>query len=155
ERDYARQIRQQLEGNSLEYWIDVEDIGLGEEWPQKIDEALKDSYALILVVTPSALKSIYVTYEWIFALGRGIKILPLKFSQISDAELHPKLQVINYYDFTNPTPKIWNKLIDELIKVRAEYDPFDIASKLSPNTPRFVQNALADLEDTNERNRRQ
>ena len=43
----------------------------GSDWRQEIDRAIRDSFVLIVVVSPDSKASEYVTYEWAFALGLG------------------------------------------------------------------------------------
>jgi HEAT repeat protein len=152
--DFKNSVIRELEKNDFSHWVDTDAIGLGDDWTRKIDEALCSSFALILIITPAALKSAYVTYEWIYALGRGIKVIPLLFSEVNEVDKHPKLKNMNHEVFINPRMRPWKDVIDQLIKARAEYDPSNTLHRLSPNIPRFVQNALQDVENTNEHVRR-
>jgi HEAT repeat protein len=151
--DYASSIIRQLQKNDFKHWIDSDKIGIGDEWLERIDDALRTSFALILIITPEALKSKHVTYEWIFALGRGIKVFPLLFQSIVESDLHPKLARLNYENCLDPKSRPWNKIIDNLTTARAEYSPI-LANRLLANAPRFVQNALDNVESPSEHIRR-
>ncbi len=146
-------LRDQLRKNGFTQWIDTEQILAGDNWPKKIDDALRDSFTLILVLTTGAIESIHVTYEWMFALGRGIRVIPLKCLDL-EKEMHPRLKDYSYEEFVDPKHDDWNKLIDLLTKLQREYDAEEFASELPPNTPRFVVNCLNDLETTDERKQR-
>lgn len=47
---------------------------------------------VVLLFTKAAARSRYVTYEWSFALGVGIRVIPVLLE--AGAELHPRLEGI-------------------------------------------------------------
>ncbi len=110
--DSAELIKDRLEKEGLETWIDS-DIQGGEKWSPAIDRAIENSFALIVVMSPEARKSEYITYEWSFALGMGKPIIPIMLRQ---TDLHPKLAEFQYIDFTNRAARPWSKLFDRLKK---------------------------------------
>jgi len=65
-------------------------------------------------MTPEARKSEYVTYEWSFAWGKGKKIFPIMLKQ---TQLHPRLESLQYLDFTNRTTRPWDKLVDSIKQI--------------------------------------
>lgn len=130
DRTFALQLRNQLLEEGLETWID-EDISPGEIWSHKIDEAIRSAFALIVVMTPEARQSEFVTYEWSFAIGLGIPIIPVL---LKDMELHPKLNELQYVNYTHPArqSQAWQRLLSTLKQHRN-----------SP--PRLLLNSQADL----------
>lgn len=146
-------LRGQLQENGFTHWIDTEQILAGDNWPKRIDDALRDSFALILVLTTGAIESVHVTYEWMFALGCGIRIIPLKCHDL-EKEMHPRLKDYSYEEFGDPTPNDWNRLMDLLTNLLRNYQADEFVSELPPNTPRYVVNCLNDLELTDERKQR-
>ena len=66
---------------------------------------------MIAIMTPDARKSEYVTYEWAFAWGKGKPIFPIMLKQ---TQLHPRLESLQYLDFTNRTTRPWDKLISSI-----------------------------------------
>jgi CheY-like chemotaxis protein len=111
--DFAENVSSRLGGKGFDVWYDSK-IAAGEEWRNVLDAAIKDSVALIVIMTPEAKASEYVTYEWAFALGIGIKVIPI---MLRPTTLHPRLEALQYMDFTNIKSRPWDKLIEE---VRAE-----------------------------------
>jgi len=107
---FASKLRQQLNESKLAAWRDIDDLRAGETWQQAIDDALRTAAALIVILSPPAMKSEYVTYEWAFALGAGIPVIPILWKA---AQLHPRLASLHFIDFTKPG-KPWLRLIDEL-----------------------------------------
>jgi len=115
--DFAENLATKLKENGLEIWMDESGLAGGDEWREEIDKNIRDSSALVLVVTEESKKSFYVTYEWIFALGAGLKVIPIK---LKEADLHPRLREIHYHDFTNRNARPWDKLIADLKDICAK-----------------------------------
>jgi CheY-like chemotaxis protein len=100
-----------LQKAGIQVWLDQGALHVGEEWRDAIDEGISSSDVFLVVLTPKSCKSPYVTYEWAFALGKGIKVIPLLFE---DAEIHPRLAVLQYLDFREKKQLPWTKLIEEI-----------------------------------------
>ncbi len=67
--DFADALIGKIEKEGLTTWVDNDRINAGEDWRLTIDQAIKDSFALIVIMSPTAKASEYVTYEWAFAWG--------------------------------------------------------------------------------------
>ena len=114
--DFAKNLKEKLEAADVEVWTDESRLIPGEDWRESIDQAIRNALALIVVMTPTAEASKYVTYEWAFAWGIGVKIIPILLEPTS---LHPRLEALQYLDFTHRSTHPWNKLtnlISELSK---------------------------------------
>lgn len=109
--DFAELLKLRLEKSGFEAWIDVDRLHVGVDWRAEIDEAIRNASALIVVVTPDSKQSEYVTYEWSFAAGSGVKVIPL---MVRTTQLHPRLESLQYLDFTNRRARPWDRLIEEL-----------------------------------------
>lgn len=155
--DFISYVELKLREDDFEYWRDNDGIRGGDDWPLKIDDALRESFALLLIKTPKAIQSQYVTYEWIFALGRGIKVIPLLAVPVDEAEVHPRLHRIQHIDCTDSRHKFrpWHEVVDQLKKAQSEYNSNVPLPKLSTNTPLFIENIMKDLADTKKHVRRQ
>ena len=70
-------IRKELAKARKKDWLDVDGIAAGGDWRLAIDEALKKAGAVVLILSPESSRSQYVTYEWSFALGAGIPVIPV------------------------------------------------------------------------------
>jgi TIR domain len=108
--DFAENVISRLEREGFTTWADSE-IGAGEEWRTSIDLAIKNSFALIVIMTPRAKASEYVTYEWAFAWGVGIRVIPI---MLTPTDLHPRLEALQYLDFTSAKSRPWDRLIEEV-----------------------------------------
>lgn len=141
--DFVIHMKEKLEAAGFDVWIDQSLLRPGQQWIQEIDNAIKASIALIVVLTPEAHTSLYVTYEWSFAVGRGMEVIPLL---LEDTEIHRRLQDIQYIDFRNHWSLPWDDLIDRLYEIETGQ------TSKRKEVPPFVQRAIDaldsyDLED--------
>src|SRR6267378_4430509 len=109
--DFADNLRTRLKGDGFDVWTDEDRLLAGEDWRNGIDQAIRSACTLIVVVTPSAKASEYVTYEWAFAWGVGVKVIPVL---LEPTPLHPRLEVLQYLDFSIRSARPWDKLLARL-----------------------------------------
>lgn len=98
-----------------EIWFDKDKIGGGLRWSNEIDIGLEQSFCLIVIVTQNSMQSLYVTYEWSWALGFGIRVIPVYFDKIP-ANSHKRLQDLHWYNM----PSEQTKLIEILLSLKNE-----------------------------------
>lgn len=139
--DFVSLLKLRLEEAGFEVWIDHERLRAGDDWREGIDTAIRESMAVIAVMSPEAYESKYVTYEWAFAYGIGIKIIPV---MLRRTDIHPRMDVWQYFDFTHHQSRPWSKLIERLGEV-ADSEGEGLPFRLSPRVPYEVRNAVADL----------
>jgi hypothetical protein len=109
--DFAELLKLRLEKQGHSAWIDIERLRVGEDWRQEIDNAIRSATALVVVMSPSARQSEYVTYEWAYAWGVGVPVIPILLKETS---MHPRLESLQYLDFTNRSARPWDRLMDAL-----------------------------------------
>ena len=102
--EFAENLMFRIKDAGFNSWVDSENLRAGEEWQVRIDQAIKSAFALIVIMTPEAQASEYVTYEWSFAWGAGVKVIPVMYKQ---TQLHPRLKTLQYLDFTNFPTRPW------------------------------------------------
>jgi HEAT repeat protein len=71
-------------------------------------------------MSPAAKRSEYVTYEWAFAVGAKIQVIPLIYKS---TPLHPRLEALQHLNFTNRDARPWEKLFEELNLSKNRYIP--------------------------------
>tara|TARA_R110000787_G_scaffold274283_1_gene382172 strand:+ start:322 stop:1185 length:864 start_codon:yes stop_codon:yes gene_type:complete len=113
--DFAELLKLHLEKNKIECWMDNERLTIGQDWREEIDSGISKSKAIIVIMSPEARKSEYVTYEWAYAWGKGIKIFPIMLSQTS---LHPRLESLQYMDFTNRVTRPYDELVERIKELK-------------------------------------
>jgi len=109
--DFAEALIRRVEKEGFPIWIDHDSLPPADDWREGIDKALREAFALIVIMSPTAKASEYVTYEWTFAWGCGIKVFPVMFKF---TPLHPRLKALQYLDFTNRGARPWNELMNAL-----------------------------------------
>lgn len=109
--DFAEILRMKLTDASYDIWIDRAGLKAGNDWRQGIEDAIKNSSALLLIMSPESITSPYVTFEWAFAYGVGVQIIPILYRP---CDLHPKLESWQYLDFTHRIHRPWDVLIERL-----------------------------------------
>jgi hypothetical protein len=113
--DFTEILRGKLEQAGFTVWADTALRG-GDDWRRGIDQAIREAFALIAVMTPEAKASEYVTYEWAFAVGAEVKVIPILLKRTG---LHPRLESLQYLDFTSRQARPWEKLISVLREAEA------------------------------------
>lgn len=77
DRDEAERFVEALRGAKVTGWLDQADIAAGDSVPSAIRDALKDSSAVIVLLSPRALHNSWVQFEIGAAEALGKKILPI------------------------------------------------------------------------------
>lgn len=114
--DFALILKDRLEQAGFDGWID-DNLQAGEDWREMIDRAVRESMAVVVILSPESVASEYVTYEWAFALGAGVPVIPV---MLKAAPLHPRLNELQFLDFTNRRARPWTQLIERLETLAGE-----------------------------------
>lgn len=112
---FLAELERHLELANITFWRDHR-IQPGDNWEVEIDQAIDDSFACLLLLSPNASASQYVTYEWTRALTLGKKVIPLLLE--SNAAVHPRLQKTQFVDFTQDSEFTWELLVARLHTVQ-------------------------------------
>jgi len=67
----ARKIADSLKTAGFNVWDDTDEIMPGDNWAAKIAEGLRESEAMVVLLTPAALESTWVRREIEYALGEA------------------------------------------------------------------------------------
>ena len=120
-RDFAQRLRDILHGWGFSTWLDVDDIPEGAYFRHEIQKGLDSSDFVVGVVTPEAIQSREVMWEWDYALDKK-RLVPLIYrptplpyhlngTQYIDLTVdeHSALErlrrvLVNPADFTQPPP---------------------------------------------------
>lgn len=150
DRIFANQLIYQIQSAGFPVWVDEEQLRAGDNWREGINEAIRMSFALILIITPDSRLSEFVTYEWAYAQGANIKVIPLMLRPTP--KMHPQLEILQYLDFSDPYNQPWDRLIERISQVKGEYTPDHIS--VAENAPRAVKQAVTALDSPNAEQRR-
>lgn len=129
----------ELQKANLTVWWDSQ-IPVGhKDWREIIDEEILAAQVVIVVITPDALVSEYVTYEWAYALGLNKVIIPIIHTPTA---LHSRLRTYQTPDFTQVKNRPWDELLAAVRKAIAD----DESRKQPVMIPKLdLMTALTDL----------
>lgn len=126
-------LREKLKEAGFDVWTDSV-LRPGNDWRQEIDEAIRNAFALLVIITPAAKMSEYVTYEWAFALGLGIKVIPVI---VRPTPLHPRLEFLQHVDFIPRRGEDypWERLVEGLVHIKERANTATVSDVQSPIIP--------------------
>jgi hypothetical protein len=76
--EFARKLATSLSEAGIDVWIDVEDIAPGTNWSNTVNEGLKQSEIMLVIVSPTSMASTNVADEWQFYLNSGKQVIPIE-----------------------------------------------------------------------------
>lgn len=112
-------------------WVDFEEIRGGDEWKQRIEQALMHSAALIVLLTPSSVTSNWVTYEVNRARANGCVIIPLMIRQCGIPADLETLQMIDFQHGIDHAFKDLQRALLQAVVLRGSQSLDDTASSRS------------------------
>jgi TIR domain len=124
---------------SVNLWRDQGKLRAGADWRNGIERGISESIAVIVALSSNSAESSYVTFEWAYGLGKGKPVIPIK---LNDCSVHPRLETIQYLDFTIPGALPWASLIERIREIEAEVTPDEdikAAEAVAASAPSPVQ----------------
>ena len=106
--------------SAVNLWRDQEQLRAGADWRNGIERGISESIAVIVALSSNSADSSYVTFEWAYGLGKGKPVIPIKLNECS---VHPRLETIQYLDFSVPGALPWASLIERIREIEAEVTP--------------------------------
>jgi hypothetical protein len=94
---FAVKLASDLRANGAKVWIDQLDIAAGARWDDAIEEALRRSARVIVLLSPKSAASQNVMDEVSFALDEGKTIVPVL---VERCTIPMRLRRLQYVDFT-------------------------------------------------------
>ena len=140
--DFAHILNDQLNQAGFSVWKDL-DLRAGDTWHEEIEDAIRSALAVVLIASERAQASPYVNFEWAFAVGAGIPVLPLLLKTQADS-LHPRLKSLQALDFSNYMLRPWDSLTQSLKALALVERPFTVL--VPRDAPPFIQKAAQELD---------
>jgi hypothetical protein len=97
DKEFAQRLNKGLRASHQIPWQDRINLLGGDNYQVAIDRAIRTAEALVLIIPPDAINSHYVAYEWAFALGARVPVIPVMKKPTMP---HPILGTFQYIDFT-------------------------------------------------------
>jgi hypothetical protein len=82
----AELVKGELESRGLSVWIDLEGVRSGD-WKDRVTSGLGKARALVVLLTPTSLRSIAVRKELGFAAVKDVPLMPISMAALSKKEL--------------------------------------------------------------------
>ena len=148
--DFAHALEAEVKRGDFRTWRDLS-LNAGDDWRAEIDAGIREALAVVVIFSPAATESAYVNYEWAFALGSGIPVIPVLHKPV-ETDRHPRLNGIKYLDFTSRASRPWNLLLESLNEIQDASRPSTI--HVPRGTPPSVQRAAQALDSMDAGERR-
>lgn len=136
DRDFAEVVQAKLERAGHETSMDLDILNAGDDWQTTLDLAIRRSDAIVVIMAPEARASDYVAYEWAFAFGAGVKVIPV---ELRTTAFPPRLDGLHRLDFTGKN-RPWEMLLAEVARAEVRGPVSSIA--VDPSTPATVKQAV-------------
>jgi TIR domain len=101
----------------IDLWRDQGQLRAGSDWRGGIERGISESIAVIVALSENSAESSYVTFEWAYGLGKSKTVVPVK---LEACKIHPRLEPIQYLDFSVPGSLPWNLLIERIREIEAD-----------------------------------
>src|SRR6476646_1849798 len=130
----------------INLWRDLGQLRGGSDWRGGIERGISESIAVIVALSENSAESSYVTYEWAYGLGKSKTILPVR---LEACKIHPRLEPIQYLDFSLPGSLPWKELIQRIREIETDATSQDdlaaAASVVPTRQDPIVKAILSDL----------
>ena len=95
---FVRRLAADLENGGYEVWWDISSLRGGDDWVRLIPDAINASQYFLVVLSPKSIVSEWVRKEYILALHRHKRVIPL---MLVSTTIPFSLNTLNYIDFTS------------------------------------------------------
>ncbi|MFQ5855146.1 MAG: toll/interleukin-1 receptor domain-containing protein [Anaerolineae bacterium] len=96
----ATKLRAELAAMGFAVWRDIEEMRGGLAWKKQLHQALAAVDAVLVLLTPGAVASPTVTWEWQTVLVMEKRLIPLR---IIPCDVPAELQRLHYHSLHDPT----------------------------------------------------
>jgi TIR domain-containing protein/uncharacterized protein DUF1566 len=128
--EFVLRLADDLRAAGVDLWLDQQDIAPGERWDRAVEEALKSSGCLLVVLSPVSAASQNVLDEISYALDHGKRIVPVLYK---DCDVPFRLRRLQYIDFRSSYDKSLAQLVKTIDRGPAAPTTSRAADPLAPN----------------------
>ncbi|AOX03618.1 hypothetical protein BJP34_33055 [Moorena producens PAL-8-15-08-1] len=102
---FATKLHQRLTELGFRIWFDQQDIPLGVDFQNQIDDGIEKSHNFLFIIAPHSVKSAYCLKEIQLAVQLNKRIIPLLHVEPKNCwdKMHPIIQKINWVYFRDNT----------------------------------------------------
>lgn len=90
-------------GNTLDIFVssDGQSIPLGRNWVHEIEEALKNSKIMFVLLSPNSIRSNWIYFEVGFAYSKDIKVIPIGVLGINLSQIPPPMSLLQGFNINS------------------------------------------------------
>lgn len=122
--ELAQRVNSGLKSEGFQPWLDRERLDPGVEWQQTIQGAIRDSLAVVFIITPGSLKSEFILKVYLEAFERYNKqVFPILGGDVVDSDVPPIIRKRQWLDFRQEFDKPFSQLVAVLRKLEPESFP--------------------------------
>jgi len=92
DRPWVSEFVSTLKTGGIKAWFDMADIAPGDRWQEKIQEALRESGTLVMVLSPNSITSPWMFFELGAAFADKKRIIPVLIGDMDTAKIPMALQ---------------------------------------------------------------
>ncbi|MCB9457833.1 MAG: TIR domain-containing protein [Anaerolineaceae bacterium] len=119
--ELAQRVNSGLESEGFQPWLDRERLDPGVEWQQTIQDAIRDSLAVVFIITPGSLKSEFILKVYLEAFERYNKqVFPILGGDVVDSDVPPIIRKRQWLDFRQEFDKPFSQLVAALQKIEPD-----------------------------------
>lgn len=107
---FARRLVLDLEAQGIAAWLDRRELYGGRVWRRQIADAIGDAAYLVLVMTPAALSSEVVAWEWKTARRQGVCVFPIRVEGLDVAAAPRWMRDLHWYTLDEE----WETFVEDL-----------------------------------------
>lgn len=146
--EFAALLANRFEKSDFAIWR--RQLGPSGELAEVVETGIREALGVIAVLSPASVQSPSRVYEWAFALGCGVPVLPV-LSRVGEVDLHPRLRTLQHLDFSSGVAQPWEALITALQKIESAEKHVTI--HVPRDAPPVIQQAARALDSLNEEQR--
>jgi hypothetical protein len=87
DKPWVSEFASALRAGGVKAWFDVADLAPGERWQEKIQEALRESSTLIVILSPNSIDSPWTFFELGAAVADNKRIIPVLLEDVDLARV--------------------------------------------------------------------
>jgi hypothetical protein len=158
DREFVVRLATDLKRAGIRVWLDQWDIRPGDSFATAVEQGLKESQFLLVVMSPDYFESAWAQQEWQYAManeikGGGVRVIPVLYR---DCEIPNFLRVKQWVDFRDQTAyqPVLDRLVRDLRRLASSETtttppaespkPGERVEELDPTTLAELRNALKD-----------
>ena len=121
DREWVAEFADALTDAGVTTWFDVSKVSPGERWQDQLQEALRASRTLVMIVSPDSVKSPWLFAELGAAVADGKRIIPVLTGDVEPGEIPALLR--QYQFLREPSARQAGLRIAEVVALENETRP--------------------------------